>query len=300
MNLRTDSHQEEQEEIIERLASQSSSIHFYNHPCSIELNLTKDGEAATKARRRFNLSEVKTFEKNGETIQELRTEDQVITKILQPYAALLSGDFMESPISEFCISLEQICFKASVKGQTVIPIYIDSFGGEIYSMLKVLDTMQALRETYGVKFATIAQGKAMSAGAFMLMFGDIGYRYATPRTTIMVHDLSTEIAGRMSEIQTGYEEARRLSESVMSSLSQYITQGESSTTLIDLVHQTKYTDVYLGAEEAKEARIIDHVGMPKFVFELSIKERIDHVQQTGMLSKTEPRGTKRLAVKPRK
>lgn len=268
---------------ILRQQSEASNIHFYNHPCLIEIEKDVGGQFL-KAKRRFGLSDVGEHQEGDKQINHYRVENSAIAKALQPHAALLSGDFIESSIAEFCLSLEQLCAKAAIRGQTVIPIYIDSFGGDVYSMLKVLDTMQALRDTYGIKFATIAQGKAMSAGAFTLMFGDIGYRYATPRSTIMVHDISTELVGRMSELQVSYKEAQRLSDEVMSSLSHYITQGESSTYLQDIIAGTKHTDLYLGAAGAKEAKIVDYVGIPKFVFRLSLEEKIVPLEQDDWIN----------------
>lgn len=281
---------------ILRLASESSNIHFYNHPVLIELK-HDDEQEYVKTKRRFNLSEVE-IEKEvisvpsadgksiinspGQTIGHYRSDSSILNKALQPYATMLSGDFMEGNIAEFCLSLEQICSKAAIKGQTVIPIYIDSFGGEVYSMLKVLDTMQALRDTYKVKFATIAQGKAMSAGAFTLMFGDIGYRYATPRATVMIHDISTFMGGRMSELQSSYKETERLSNTIMSSLSEYITNGENSKYLKNLLIKTQHTDLYLTADEAVELKVVDYVGIPKFSFEVSIKEKVIPIIQDGI------------------
>lgn len=294
-----DEHDEDDESLpsILRLASESSNIHFYNHPISIEIKHDEDKEYI-KTKRRFNLSEVGfrtevistpdkdnpdiTHNKPGDLFGVYRSENSTLNKVLQPYSAMLSGDFMEGNIAEFCLSLEQICSKASIKGQTVIPIYIDSFGGDVYSMLKVLDTMQALRETYGVKFATIAQGKAMSAGAFTLMFGDIGYRYATPRATVMIHDISTFMGGRMSEIHTSYKETERLSNTIMGSLSDYITQGADSKYLKKLLEKTKHTDLFLTADEAVELKVVDYVGIPQFSFELTLKEKITPVIQDGI------------------
>lgn len=261
-----------------RQASESSNIHFYNHPCILEVEQDPAGNYL-KTKRRFGLSEVNQYKDGKKIINQYRTENSLVAKVLQPHAALLSGDFIESSIAEFCVSLEQLCAKAAIRGQTVIPIYIDSFGGDVYSMLKVLDTIQALRETYGIKFATIAQGKAMSAGAFTLMFGDIGYRYATPRSTIMVHDISTEFGGRMSELQVSYKEAERLSNDVMTSLSNYITQGKNSSHLQDLIAGTKHTDLYLSAKSAKEIGIVDYIGIPKFVFELKLEEKVIPLEQ---------------------
>mgnify|MGYP000264064702 CR=1 FL=1 len=280
-NHNEDEGSDEAPDQVMRLASESSNLHFYNHPCVFELP-HDDAKSQILVKRRFNLSEVDYDE--AKKIGTYRADHNQLTRILQPHAALFSGDFIESSVSEFCVSLEQICNKAAARGQTVIPIYIDSFGGDVYSLLKLLDTMHALRDTYKIKFATIAQGKAMSAGAFMLMFGDIGYRYATPRTTIMIHDISSGMVGRMSELQAAFKEAERLSDAVMSSMGSYITGGKSKTYLMDLLEKTKHTDLYLSANEAKDAMIVDHVGIPQFVFSMNIQEKVVPLDQSNWMS----------------
>ena len=48
-------------------------------------------------------------------------------------------------------------------GQKVIPIVIDSYGGQVYSLMSMISAIQAAE----LPVATIVEGKAMSCGAVL-------------------------------------------------------------------------------------------------------------------------------------
>ena len=53
-------------------------------------------------------------------------------------------------------------------GQKVIPVVIDSYGGQVYSLMTMIS---AIRHSE-LPIATIVEGKAMSCGAVLLSFGE--------------------------------------------------------------------------------------------------------------------------------
>jgi len=61
-------------------------------------------------------------------------------------------------------------------GQKVIPIVIDSYGGEVYSLMNMISEIKSAT----LPVATIVQGKAMSCGAVLFTFGTEGKRYMDP------------------------------------------------------------------------------------------------------------------------
>lgn len=67
-----------------------------------------------------------------------------------------------------------------------IYLYIHSDGGDFEAMCAILDEMKGL-QSLGAKIYTIAVGKAASAAACVLAMGT--ERYATPNTTIMMHEM---------------------------------------------------------------------------------------------------------------
>ena len=78
-------------------------------------------------------------------------------------------------------------------GQKVIPIVIDSYGGQVYSLM----TMIAAIKDAELPIATIVEGKAMSCGAVLLTFGDEGMRFADPNATVMIHDVSSGVGEKL-------------------------------------------------------------------------------------------------------
>ena len=77
--------------------------------------------------------------------------------------------------------------KAQNTGQHIIPIIIDSYGGQVYSLMSMISDIKHSK----VPVATIVQGKAMSCGAILFSFGAEGHRYMDPDSTLMIHDVSS-------------------------------------------------------------------------------------------------------------
>ena len=82
--------------------------------------------------------------------------------------------------------------RAHNSGQSVIPIVIDSFGGQVYSLMNMISTVKHAE----LPVATIIQGKAMSCGAILFSFGEDGLRFMDPDATIMIHDVSNSVWGK--------------------------------------------------------------------------------------------------------
>ena len=98
-------------------------------------------------------------------------------------------------------------------GQSIIPIVIDSYGGEVYSLLKMIDMIKASK----VPVATICMGKAMSCGAVLLTCGAEGHRYMAPTATVMIHDVASFAMGKVEEIKADAKESDRLNKIIFKS-----------------------------------------------------------------------------------
>ena len=100
--------------------------------------------------------------------------------------------FTEDAAKEF----SELMRKAHTTGQPVIPIIIDSYGGQVYSLMSMISDIQHSR----IPVATIVQGKAMSCGAILFSFGVDGMRYMDPDATVRIHDVSSMSWGKVEEI----------------------------------------------------------------------------------------------------
>ena len=57
-------------------------------------------------------------------------------------------------------------------GQNIIPIVIDSYGGQVYALMSMISDIKCA----DLPVATIVEGKAMSCGAILFTFGEDGHR----------------------------------------------------------------------------------------------------------------------------
>ena len=87
--------------------------------------------------------------------------------------------------------------RAQNTGQPVLPVIIDSYGGQVYSLMSMISDIKHSK----VPVATIVQGKAMSCGALLFSFGAEGHRYVDPDATLMIHDVSSMSWGKVEEIK---------------------------------------------------------------------------------------------------
>lgn len=142
---------------------------------------------------------------------------------------------------------------------SIIPIMISSYGGEI----DVLSAMRDIVKSAGKPVATIAFGKAMSAGAALLACGSPGLRFAARNTSIMIHEMSAGAEGKAEEIKNSAADIARTNKKFMRALAS--DMGMPYKSLMQELARRKNTDWFLTAHEAKKIGMVDHVGIPRIV-----------------------------------
>jgi ATP-dependent Clp protease protease subunit len=150
-------------------------------------------------------------------------------------------------------------------GQKVIPIIIDSYGGQVYSLM----SMVAAIESAELPVATIVEGKAMSCGAVLLSFGEQGMRFADPNATVMIHDVSSGGHGKIEELKADVKEAERLDEKIFTMMARNC--GKKDDYFKKKVFNKKHADWFMDAQEAKKHGLVNHLRVPK----LNIKVDVD-------------------------
>lgn len=142
-----------------------------------------------------------------------------------------------------------------------ILININSYGGDVHALFAMLDTMDAIRAVAdpGFFFVTSAKGKAMSAGALLLSYGD--YRFATKNTTIMIHQVVGGTWGSQAENKVQFSELERLNSKLLTIL---CDRCKIKKPISDLEKELTH-DLHLSPEKALEFGIIDAIGFPKLV-----------------------------------
>ena len=155
--------------------------------------------------------------------------------------------------------------RAQNSGQPVIPVVIDSYGGQVYSLMSMISDIKHSK----VKVVTIAQGKAMSCGAVLFSFGAEGHRYMDPDATLMIHDVSSMGWGKVEEIKADAKEAERLQKKVYHMMAENC--GKSKNYFLKLIHKKGHADWYLEPDECLEHGLVDHVDMPQFDVNINVE-----------------------------
>lgn len=143
-------------------------------------------------------------------------------------------------------------------GQTIIPVVIDSFGGECYALNGMISIIRSSK----VPVATILLSKAMSCGALLFSCGHEGYRYMSDLATIMIHDVSSYNKGKVEEIKADAVETARLNDVLYSLMEKNI--GKKKNYLKDIVHSKGHADWYIDAKEALSHNLTNYIGIPTF------------------------------------
>lgn len=150
------------------------------------------------------------------------------------------------------------------KQVNIIPIFVNSYGGQVYSLIAKRDIMK----TSDKDVATICLGKAMSCGASLLAAGDKGLRFASPDSRILVHQVSSVSMGKTADIKEDAMQTQLLNEMMMKNLAKDI--GSTVSKIKQEIRNRENTDWTMTAQEAKKWGIVDHIGVPRHVF-LSIE-----------------------------
>tara|TARA_B100001094_G_scaffold331402_1_gene399569 strand:- start:621 stop:1226 length:606 start_codon:yes stop_codon:yes gene_type:complete len=173
---------------------------------------------------------------------ELRSDPVVITV----------NKFDEETANEFATLVSA----AQNTGQKVIPVVIDSYGGEAYSLLSMIGTVKSS----SLPIATIIKGKAMSCGALFASFGEEGLRFMDKDAVLMIHDVSTMAFGKVEELKADARESDRLNKKLYTMMARNC--GKPDDYFLNLIHDKGHADWFLEAEEAKEHNIVQQLRVP--------------------------------------
>ena len=130
-----------------------------------------------------------------------------------------------------------------------IALYIDSPGGDIYSGLGIIDTMNYIKPDV----STICVGMAASMGSMILAAGTKGKRFSLPNSMILIHQPSSGVKGQQTDIQIVAGETLRIRKHMNELLSDYTGQP------MERIQEDTERDNYMTAQEACDYGLIDRV-----------------------------------------
>ncbi len=172
------------------------------------------------------------------------------------YSRLLRDNiiFLGTPIDDNIanVIIAQLLFLSGEDPEKDIQLYINSPGGSITAGMAIYDTMQYIKNDV----QTLCIGQAASMGAFLLMAGKKGKRFALPNARILIHQpliMGGGLSGQATEIDIHAREILRLRE-----LMNKIQAGHTGQSVEQMERDTD-RDFSMTAQQAKEYGLIDDI-----------------------------------------
>lgn len=162
-------------------------------------------------------------------------------------------------------------------GQPVIPLVIDSHGGNARSLLSVLETVNSSDR----KVLTYVKGEALSCGFLLLGFGDEGLRYASPFSCGMIHELTWGKRDKLSEAESMVEHGRYENNTLYRRLAHHCGY-EDKDYFLDLMYENRNSDNWLTPEDILKHHVVDKIGTPKLKFNVEINFEVEEEEGTSI------------------
>jgi ATP-dependent Clp protease, protease subunit len=147
------------------------------------------------------------------------------------------------------VVIAQLLFLESEDPAKEIKLYVNSPGGQVYSGLAIVDTMNLIKP----HVSTIVVGVAASMGAIIAASGEKGKRFALPNAKIMMHQPSSGFEGTSADIEISAREVLSLRHRIDEMMAE--VTGHS----VEQIHQDTDRDYWLTAQAAADYGVIDKV-----------------------------------------
>lgn len=154
-------------------------------------------------------------------------------------------------------------------GQKVIPVVVDSYGGEVYSLMAMIASIKDSE----LPVATIVEGKAMSCGAILFSCGEEGLRFMDSNATLMIHDVSSMEWGKVEELKASAKEADRLNGEVYTMMARNC--GKKDDYFSKIVDKKKHADWFLNADEAKKHNLANQLRLPTMSINVGVDIEVE-------------------------
>ena len=145
--------------------------------------------------------------------------------------------------------IAQLLHLESQDAEKDISLYINSPGGEVYSGLVILDTMNYIKP----QVSTICVGMAASMAAVLLSCGAKGKRFCLPNSMVMIHQPSGGASGQQTEIEIAAREIRE----TRATLNQILSDATGQP--FEKVQADTERDNYMRAQAALEYGLVDRI-----------------------------------------
>lgn len=172
--------------------------------------------------------------------------DSLYDRLLAQRIVVLGQQVDDEIANKICA---QMLLLAAEDPAADIAMYINSPGGSITAGMAIFDTMNFISCDVG----TYAMGLAASMGQFLLSAGQPGKRYALPNAEILMHQPTSGIGGKESDITIQADRLRRMKHRMSE-----LIAGHTGQTVERIVADSE-RDRWFTAMEAADYGIVDHV-----------------------------------------
>lgn len=159
----------------------------------------------------------------------------------------LNDEITDHTLTDFIIRMRSLLQHRTDKTAPV-NLMINSPGGDIYEMFGIIDYIESL----DVKVNTVCRGRAFSAAAIILTCGT-GKRMMSKRSTVMFHQCSSFLGGKMSDITAFLDNVKSLEKIIYGMLAEKTTQDA------DWWKNKMRSDMFFTADELLEIGVIDQI-----------------------------------------
>ena len=174
--------------------------------------------------------------------------NQIGTQLDYEDSVIFLTDEIEShTLTDFIIRMRSLLQNRKDK-TAPINLMINSPGGDIYEMFGIIDYIESL----DVKVNTICRGRAFSAAAIILVCGT-GTRMMSKRSTVMFHQSSSFLGGKMSDITAYLDNVKSLEKVIYGMLAERTKKDE------DWWKNKMRSDLFLTSDELLEIGVIDRI-----------------------------------------
>jgi ATP-dependent Clp protease protease subunit len=159
--------------------------------------------------------------------------------------------FLVGPVNDATANLvvAQLLFLESENPDKEISLYINSPGGSVSAGMSIFDTMNFIKPDV----STLCLGMAASMGAFLLMAGAKGKRFALPNSKIMIHQPLGGAQGQATDIEIHAREILKTREQLNRLMAERTGQA------LERISADTERDYFMSAAEAQAYGLIDKV-----------------------------------------
>jgi ATP-dependent Clp protease protease subunit len=159
----------------------------------------------------------------------------------------MNEEITDSSVTDLIIRMRSLLQHRTDK-QAPVNILIDSPGGDVYATLGIIDYIEQL----DVKVNTLCRGKAFSAAAIILACGT-GTRMCSKRSTVMLHQTSSFLGGKMSDISAFLENVKVMENTI------YDILAEKTKKDAAFWRENMKSDMFLTSEQLLSYGLIDQI-----------------------------------------